>query len=216
MAASSISDDELLPGRFDYAEIIVIRHGETKWNATGKIQGHLDVGLNDNGRQQAAAVADRLSKESKISAIYSSDLRRALDTAEIVATSCRGLELIKDPALRERHLGDLQGIVRNEAAKINPEAHKALVSRSKDQEIPGGGESINQLYQRSTSCLQRIGDKHRGERVVVITHGGVMRALHRRASPHERGKKVRNTSVSVFTCLRGMNGRLKYGVMLVI
>lgn len=209
MDASNTSDGELQPARFDYAEIVVIRHGETEFNATGKIQGHLEVGLNDNGRLQSAAVAERLSKEPKISAVYSSDLRRALDTAEIIATSCGGLEVIKDPALRERHSGDLQGIVRHEAATINPEAHKASVSHSKDQEIPGGGESINQLNQRCTSCLQSIGDKHRGERVVVVTHGGVMRALHKRVYPHERAKKVWTTSVSVFHLSDGDEWNIK-------
>ncbi|XP_074381603.1 phosphoglycerate mutase-like protein 4 isoform X2 [Apium graveolens] len=181
MATASISSDgDVESAGFNYAEIIVIRHGETEWNANGRIQGHLEVGLNDNGRLQSAAVAERLSKEPKVSAIYSSDLRRALDTAEIIATSCGGLEVIKDPALRERHSGDLQGIVRHEAAMINPKAHKASLSRCKDQEIPS------------------IGDKHRGERVVVVTHGGVMRALHKRAYPHEHAKKVWTTSVSVF------------------
>lgn len=207
MDASTTSDGELQPARFDYAEIVVVRHGDTEFNATGKIQGHLEVGLNDKGRLDSAAVAERLSKEPKISAVYSSDLRRALDTAEMIATSCGGLEVIKEPALRERHSGVLQGIVRHEAAKINPEAHKA--SHSQDQEIPGGGESINQLNQRCTSCLLRIGEKHRGERVVVVTHGGVMRALHKRAYPHERANKVWTTSVSVFHLSDGNEWSIK-------
>ncbi|KAI3452050.1 hypothetical protein Pfo_008715 [Paulownia fortunei] len=182
-----------------YAEIIVIRHGETEWNADHRIQGHLDVDLNGVGRQQAVAVADRLSREPKISAVYSSDLKRAFDTAEIIAKSCRVLEVTKDPDLRERHLGDLQGVVFHETAKVNPEAHKAFVSNRDDQEIPGGGESFNQLYERCTLALQRIAKKHRGERVVVVSHGGTIRALHRRASPHRRSTgKVLNTSVNVF------------------
>ncbi|GFP96943.1 phosphoglycerate mutase-like protein 4 [Phtheirospermum japonicum] len=76
--------DETIIGP-NYAEIIVIRHGETEWNADRRIQGHLDVDLNDVGRQQAVAVAERLSKEPKISAVYSSDLKRAFYTAEIIA-----------------------------------------------------------------------------------------------------------------------------------
>ncbi|KAL0350630.1 UNVERIFIED_CONTAM: Phosphoglycerate mutase-like protein 4 [Sesamum radiatum] len=183
----------------NYAEIIVIRHGETEWNADRRIQGHLDVNLNDVGRQQAAAVADRLSREPKVSAVYSSDLKRAFDTAEIIAKSCGVLEVTKDPDLRERHLGDLQGVIFHEAAKVNPEAHKAFVSNQKDQEIPGGGESFNQLYERCTLALQRIANKHRGERVVVVSHGGTIRALHKKASPH-RGPTARvlNTCVNVF------------------
>ncbi|XP_060194114.1 phosphoglycerate mutase-like protein 4 [Lycium barbarum] len=179
-------------------EIIVVRHGETEWNADGRIQGHLDVELNDIGRQQAMAVAARLSKETRISAIYSSDLKRAHETAETIARSCGDLEVIKDPDLRERHLGDLQGISLREAAKSQPMAYKAFLSDRNDQEIPGGGESLDQLYQRCTSCVQRIAKKHRGERVVVVAHGGAIRALHSRASPHRRSKsKIWNTSVGI-------------------
>ncbi|XP_022896408.1 phosphoglycerate mutase-like protein 4 [Olea europaea var. sylvestris] len=192
-------NDEIESVARNYAEIIVIRHGETEWNADHRIQGHLDVDLNDIGRQQAYVVAERLSKEPKISAVYSSDLKRAFHTAEIIAKCCGVLEVVKDPDLRERHLGDLQGIVFHEIAKIKPEAHKAFISHRRDQEIPGGGESLNQLCERCTSGLQRIAKKHLGERVVVVTHGGTIRALHRRASSHGQSVgKVLNTSVNVF------------------
>ncbi|KZV23099.1 phosphoglycerate mutase-like protein 4 [Dorcoceras hygrometricum] len=183
----------------NYAEIVVIRHGETEWNADGRIQGHLDVDLNHAGRQQAIVVAERLSREPKISAVYSSDLKRASDTAQIIAQCCGVLEVTKDPNLRERHLGDLQGVVFSDIAKVRPEAHKAFVSNRKDQEIPGGGESLNQLYARCTSALQKIAQKHQGERVVVVSHGGAIRALYRRASPHGRSVgRVMNTSLNVF------------------
>ncbi|KAL1568528.1 phosphoglycerate mutase (2,3-diphosphoglycerate-independent) [Salvia divinorum] len=169
-----------------YAEIIVIRHGETEWNTNRRIQGHLDVDLNDVGRQQAVAV------------LYSSDLKRAFCTAEIIAKGCGVIEVTKEADLRERHLGDLQGVVFHEAHIVKLEAHKAFVSPREDQEIPGGGESFNQLYKRSTLALQRIAKKHQGERVVVVSHGGTIRALHKRASPHQRCGKVLNTSVNVF------------------
>lgn len=125
-----------------YAEIVVIRHGETEFNATKRMQGQLDVELNDVGREQATAVAHRLSRERKNSVVYSSDLKRALDTAEAIASSCGGLEIIKEPDLRERHLGDLQGLVHHEAAKVCPKAYRAFSSRRTDQEIPKqrGGE----------------------------------------------------------------------------
>ncbi|XP_030975491.1 phosphoglycerate mutase-like protein 4 [Quercus lobata] len=183
----------------NYAEIIVVRHGETEWNHDGRIQGHLDVELNEAGRQQAAAVADRLSKEPNISAVYSSDLKRAFETAQIIATSCGGLEVSKEPDLRERHLGDLQGLVLREAAKVSTKAYQAFLSHSTDQEIPGGGESLDQLYERCTSSLERIGRKHKGERVVVVTHGGVIRTFYKRACPNGRaGGKVLNTSINIF------------------
>ncbi|KAM7507070.1 hypothetical protein LguiA_017523 [Lonicera macranthoides] len=145
-----------------YAEIVVIRHGETEWNANGRIQGHVDIELNEVGRQQAAAV-------------------------------------IKDPDLGERHLGDLQGLVYIEAVKIYPEIDVTFVSQTADREIPGGGETRDQVYQRCTSSLQRIGKKHKGERVVVVTHGGVIRALHKRATPQgQSAGELLNTSVNVF------------------
>ncbi|XP_068343816.1 phosphoglycerate mutase-like protein 4 [Pyrus communis] len=183
----------------DYAEIIVVRHGETAWNAEHRIQGHLDVELNDAGRQQAAAVGNRLSKDPKISLVYSSDLSRAYETAQIIAARCGGLKVETDPDLRERHLGDLQGLVYHELAKLKPQAHQAFVSRETFQEIPGGGESLDQLHQRCTSSLQRIGSKHKGERVVAVTHGGVIRTLLKKG--YANGKsvgKVGNASIHIF------------------
>ncbi|XP_031383355.1 phosphoglycerate mutase-like protein 4 isoform X3 [Punica granatum] len=145
----------------DYAEIVVVRHGETEWNSDSRIQGHLDVELNQAGKQQAAAVADRLSREGKINSVYSSDLKRAFETAQAIVTACGGLE--------------------------------------------GGGESIDQLYQRCTSSLQNIARKHKGERVVVVTHGGVIRSLYQRACPSRRFGKVLNTSVNIFHLSDGGN-----------
>ncbi|XP_058228451.1 phosphoglycerate mutase-like protein 4 isoform X1 [Rhododendron vialii] len=221
----SRSDDESA-----YAEIIVIRHGETEWNAAKRMQGHLDIELNDVGRKQAAAVAHRLSKGPKIAVVYSSDLKRALDTAETIASSCGGLqeamvllrrceflsnwgflederetndEVIKDLDLRERHLGDLQGLVYHEASKICPKAYGALSSHRTNQQIPGGGESLDQLYDRCTSALERIGSKHIGERVVVVTHGGVIKSLFERASPSGQAGRVLNTSVNIFHLSEG-------------
>ncbi|KAI9113624.1 hypothetical protein K1719_015551 [Acacia pycnantha] len=180
----------------DYAEIVVVRHGETAWNADGRIQGHLDVELNEVGRAQAAAVAERLFREPKVFAVYSSDLQRAYETAQLIATKCGGLEVVKDPDLRERHLGDLQGMSRREASKTNPTAYKAM---DRGQEIPGGGESLDQLSERCTSALQRIGMKHLGERVVVVSHGGAIRSLYQQANnKNKRCGMIPNTSVNVF------------------
>ncbi|CAI9282987.1 unnamed protein product [Lactuca saligna] len=195
----SSGDAELSSVDRNITEIVVVRHGETEWNAEKRIQGHLDIDLNDVGRQQAVAVAERLSGESKISAIYSSDLKRALETAETIANRCGGLQVIQDQTLRERHLGDLQGLVYSEAPKIKTKAYEALQSRHTNVEIPGGGESLDQLYKRCTSSLQTIASKHRGERVVVVTHGGVIRALHQRAytGTGQRAGRILNVSVNV-------------------
>ncbi|ONK74212.1 uncharacterized protein A4U43_C03F3950 [Asparagus officinalis] len=182
-----------------FAEIVVVRHGETSWNASKIIQGHMDSELNENGRKQASAVAVRLSNEPTFAAIYSSDLKRASETAQIIATTCNLSEVITDTALRERNIGDIQGLTLRDAAKLKPVAYKIFMSHDRDKEIPGGGESHNQLYERCTSALERIARKHIGERVIVVTHGGVTRELYRRArpncSPHGR---IQNTAMSIF------------------
>uniref|UniRef100_A0A7N1A8R8 Uncharacterized protein n=1 Tax=Kalanchoe fedtschenkoi TaxID=63787 RepID=A0A7N1A8R8_KALFE len=89
--------------------------------------GHLDVALNHKGRQQAVLVAERLSKGPKISSIYSSNLKRAYDTAETIASCYGGIEVVKDPELRERNLGDLQGHEYRELSKTVPIAYEAFL-----------------------------------------------------------------------------------------
>ncbi|XP_039158197.1 phosphoglycerate mutase-like protein 4 isoform X2 [Eucalyptus grandis] len=179
----------------NYPEIIVIRHGETDWNVEGRFQ-----------------VGERLSKEGKISAIYSSELKRAFETANLIATACGGLEVIKDPGLRERNLGDLQGLQPHAAASVCPEAYKALLSQKTDQELPGGGESIAQVYQRCITCLRNISVKHKGQRVVAVTHGGVLQTLHVQACPNNQPVKFLNTSVNIFHLSDGDNWVFKSGV----
>ncbi|CAI0554087.1 unnamed protein product, partial [Linum tenue] len=90
----SMTDSNSIPSSAHpaYTEIVVVRHGETEWNADKRIQGHVDVDLNEVGRQQAALVADRLSRECKVSAVYSSDLKRAFDTAQAIADRCGSIE----------------------------------------------------------------------------------------------------------------------------
>ncbi|KAL5728440.1 phosphoglycerate mutase (2,3-diphosphoglycerate-independent) [Ranunculus cassubicifolius] len=185
----------------DYTEIVLIRHGETDWNITNKIQGQLDIELNEFGKEQASAVANRLSKEPKFSAIYSSDLKRALETAQTITNSCGKLEVVQDKDLRERHFGDLQGYVldqsakRSNASKLKPEAYKAYKTGNV---IPGGGETVDQFHKRCIAAVQKIGEKHKGERVVVVTHGGVIKELQKKTeAKKKRWESVENASVSV-------------------
>lgn len=181
-----------------FTEIVLVRHGETTWNASHIIQGHLDSELNDLGRQQAFAVASRLSKEENFVAIYSSDLHRAAETARIIASTCNLPEVILDPSLRERHVGVIQGLTLREAQKRNPVAYKNFLSAKRDQDIPGGGESLVQLLERCTSFLEKLAKKHKGERIIAVTHGGVLRELYGRASPTTApDRRIKNTSVNV-------------------
>ncbi|XP_021752383.1 phosphoglycerate mutase-like protein 4 [Chenopodium quinoa] len=189
-------------------EIIVVRHGVTDWNVLGKGQGQTDTELNEVGRKQAVIVAERLSREPNISAIYSSDLKRALKTAEAIASRC-GLEVVTDKDLRERHIGDLQGLTFSESPKVNPIAFEALKSPGNDQEISGGGESQDQLNNRYTSSLQRIAEKHRGARVVVVTHYTVIKNLYKLAKPGESVRGIRNASISIFQFSEGDQWSIK-------
>uniref|UniRef100_A0ACD5Y178 Uncharacterized protein n=1 Tax=Avena sativa TaxID=4498 RepID=A0ACD5Y178_AVESA len=166
MSSSSTAEGE--PSEF--TEVVVVRHGETSWNASRIIQGHLDAELNEIGRQQAVAVAHRLSKEAKPAAIYSSDLKRAAETAKTIANICNLPNVVFDPALRERHIGDLQGLTLQDAVKERPEAYKAFMSHKRNKQIPGGGESLDQLSERCVSCLYDIVEKHKGKLLVLNFH----------------------------------------------
>ncbi|RLM60616.1 phosphoglycerate mutase-like protein 4 [Panicum miliaceum] len=198
MSSSASSAEGYPAAGGDFTEVVIVRHGETSWNASRIIQGHMDAELNDIGRQQAVAVAHRLSREVKAAAIYSSDLKRAAETAQTIARICNLPNVVFDPALRERHIGDLQGMKFQDAATERPEAYKAFMSHKRNQQIPGGGESLDQLSERCVSCLYNIVEKHKGERVIVVSHGGTIRELYRHASPtRPLHGKIHNTSVSV-------------------
>jgi 2,3-bisphosphoglycerate-dependent phosphoglycerate mutase len=160
----------------DRAQVIIVRHGQTEWNIKGIRQGNLDSRLTEKGMAQAKALAQRLARE-RFTALYSSDLGRAVQTAEEVA-SVTGHEIITDPRLRERHLGIFQGLSAEEIKQRHPEEYKLHRSLGPDYVIPGG-ESVKQQVARNIGYLNEIGEKHSGETVVVVTHGGVISGLFR-------------------------------------
>lgn len=161
------------------AELILIRHGETEWNATGRIQGHLEVSLNERGQKQAEAVAERLKNEP-FEALYSSVLKRTVETAE--AISQRTVHTIQtDPRLREWDLGILAGLTRADAETQHPKAYAIYRDNRIDDPIPGG-ESIRNRATLVTTCIEEIASNHKGERIVVITHGGPIGDCYRRAT----------------------------------
>jgi len=156
--------------------ILALRHGETAWNRDTRIQGQLDIGLNDRGRAQAAALAEALRDES-ITAIYSSDLSRARETAEAVA-AVSGAPLTLDIALRERAFGVFEGHTWAEIEANWPE--DSLRWRKRDLAFaPGGGESLPVLFDRCVAAVERLAAAHPGETIAVVAHGGVMDCLYR-------------------------------------
>ena len=159
--------------------IIAIRHGETAWNADTRIQGQLDIPLNDVGRYQAARLAQALCDEP-IAAIYASDLSRAWETAQYVARAL-GTGVIEDKGLRERGFGEFEGKTFAEIEVLSPE--QSLRWRKRDPGFaPAGGESLIVLRKRVLDAAEQLAARHPGELIALVAHGGVMDVLYRAAT----------------------------------
>ena len=159
--------------------ILAIRHGETAWNVDMRIQGQLDIPLNETGRWQAHRLALTVSDED-IAAVYASDLLRAFQTAQAVAAGC-GRPIVTDVGLRERGFGVFEGFTFNEIAARWPEQSERWRRRDPDF-APDGGESLRDFYARSVEATTRLAAAHPGETIALVAHGGVMDCLYRAAS----------------------------------
>jgi probable phosphoglycerate mutase len=159
--------------------ILAIRHGETLWNVDSRIQGHLDIGLNDTGRWQAKRLGLAL-KDEPMAAIYASDLSRAHDTALAVSRHT-GVPVQAEPGLRERSFGEFEG---RTFAEIETELPaQAQRWRQRDPAFtPAGGESLLMLEARVLSVAARLAAQHPGEQIALFAHGGVMDILYRAAT----------------------------------
>ena len=165
----------------EVTRIFAIRHGETAWNVDTRIQGQLDIELNDLGHWQASRVAMALQDEP-IEAIYSSDLSRAFDTAQAIAKRANPpLAVTPDVGLRERHFGHFEGMTWAEIEDKWPT--DAKLWRSRDPHwSPQGGESLVILNDRIAQCVHAIASQHLGEQIVLVAHGGVLDVLYRLAT----------------------------------
>ncbi len=151
--------------------LYLIRHGQSAGNAEGRFGGHSATPLSDLGFQQATTTAEALARE-RIDAIYSSDLLRAVQTAQPLA-DLLGLPIIQTPAFRERHVGVLEGLTFDESKELHPDDYYALVNRNINHTITKG-ESYRHLLRRANRELGQIIDAHRGERVAVFSHTGAI------------------------------------------
>jgi len=159
--------------------LIAIRHGETAWNVDTRIQGHLDIPLNDIGRWQARRAAEALAGEP-ITSIYASDLSRAFETATTVA-EVAGLAVVPEQGLRERNFGVFQGRTFAEIEAESPE--QALRWRKRDPDFASeGGESLNRFRDRVVNTVGQLAARHPDELIVLVAHGGVMDVLYRAAT----------------------------------
>ena len=159
--------------------IIAIRHGETAWNVDTRIQGQTDIGLNDRGHWQARQAAIALADEP-IAAIYTSDLSRAHDTARAIGQA-HGLTPQPEPGLRERAFGVFEKRTWSEIESLWPEEAKRWRERVPDW-APQQGESLLTLRERIQSLTHALAQRHVGEQIVLVAHGGVMDILYRLAT----------------------------------
>ncbi len=181
-------------------EITIVRHGETLWNKLGKAQGFLDSELTELGKKQAELVGIALQNE-KVDFIYSSDLGRAVKTAEIISTQL-GLEFKTEEDLRERNFGILQGQTFEQFKKLWPEEYNLYKSSDPDYIIPSG-ESIRQRNERSTKCMFKIVKRHPDSNILIVTHGGILDSIIRTVLEIpltvKRHFSILNSSTSKFT-----------------
>ena len=163
--------------------IIAVRHGETPWNVDARIQGQLDIQLNDTGRWQARRVGQALTSE-QLAAIYSSDLGRAHETARAIGDAA-GIPVVANTGLRERRFGMFEGKTFDEIHQTWPEHAQNWKKRIPEWEPPEGGESLLQLRERVTRTISDLASRHRGEQIAVVAHGGVLDTLYRVATGQE-------------------------------
>lgn len=154
--------------------LILLRHGETEWNLTGRWQGQdANTPLTERGREQARVVARRLSAYP-IEAIYSSDLSRAFETAQIVG-GMLGLDPAPEPGLRESNIGAWTGLTWDDITERFPEQVAAMFAGEDVRR--GGGETYGELHDRLQAAVDSIITRHPGQTVLVVTHGAALRSL---------------------------------------
>jgi probable phosphoglycerate mutase len=157
--------------------VLLVRHGQSQGNAERRFGGHAPTPLSELGHRQAEATARALVKE-RVTAVYSSDLLRAVQTAEPLARAT-GLGITRTAALRERSVGLMEGLTFEEAAAAHPDEYAALLRRDFEH-VLAGGESYRQLLDRAAAELDRAVERHRGGTVALFSHTGTIciLALH--------------------------------------
>lgn len=197
--------------------ILLIRHGETAWNAVRRLQGHIDIPLNAEGERQAGALAQALAAES-VDVIVSSDLQRARQTAQAVADQYDGAQVQTDANLRERCYGVFEGMLYTEVEQQYPADFALWQARDIDAVMPPGervAESFRQFYGRAISAIREWAERHPGKTIAVVAHGGVLECAYREAvgmqldSP--RDFQVKNASINRFTFSDGKLALTSWG-----
>lgn len=167
-------------------ELYLVRHGETEWNAARRIQGRTDIPLNDTGREQARQAAELLARR-RWQGVYTSPLGRAHETARIIAERL-GLAGVTDiDAFVERDYGEAEGMGFDEIEALYPEGVRAP-----------GQETREEVAARVVPALLELAERHPGERLVIVSHGGAIRSVLQTAEPGTRHPRITNASVHSF------------------
>lgn len=196
--------------------IVLIRHGETSWNFERRLQGHLDIDLNEEGQRQARALAASLAGEH-FDLLVSSDLSRASQTAKALG-EVSGLPLYIDGRLRERCYGGFEGLLYADIAERFPQEFAAWQARDVDAQLPPGqnrGESFREFYERVTSAILGWAADNPGQSLAIVAHGGVLECIYRAALglslDTPRDFKVLNASINRFIVRNGQFELVSWG-----
>jgi broad specificity phosphatase PhoE len=158
----------------DLARLLLVRHGVTDYNSSRKFLGFTNADLSTEGLRQVEKLRDRLTKE-KIDAIYSSDLKRAISSAEVISSGHK-TEIIRCPELREINYGVTECLTFEEIKKQYPELAEAIHNFSPNLSFPGG-ESLQELIARTLKFLNRLNLQAPEQKILIVAHGGPMRTL---------------------------------------
>lgn len=161
-------------------KLILLRHGETEWNSLRRYQGHTDIPLNDTGREQAQKAAEYLLKHEELEAIYCSDLSRTRETAQIAADKLK-LPVRLDSRLREASFGIWEGMSFSDVYKHHSQQFNSWYQDIWKYKMPGG-ETFTEVWERVSLAVRDITGQHQGT-VLVVTHGGVVKAFLGQINP---------------------------------
>lgn len=196
--------------------VLLIRHGETPWNAVRRLQGHIDIPLNAEGQRQADAMGRALQGET-LSAIVASDLQRARQTAQALA-SHHALPVQSDAQLRERCYGAFEGLLYADIEQRYPLEYAAWQARHVDALMPPGeriGESFRQFYRRVVDGITAWAGRHDGQTIALVAHGGVLECAYRAATgmalDSPRNFAVKNASINRLSFSDGKLTLLDWG-----
>lgn len=202
--------------RMQIRRIYVVRHGVTLWNREARFQGQIDVPLTEEGREQARRLAERLATSSP-AAIWSSDLTRARDTAEIIAIR-HGLRVHTTPLLRELMLGEWEGLSRVEIEARGEADHLARYAQDPLRHRPPGGETLESAWERVLHAAVIIRTQYPQGDLIIVGHGGSLRALlcHAIGAPITSMRRIRldNCSLSIIEEQQSANDAVQRLVLL--